>query len=173
MNKRIRFTTMLTFVVVSLFVFASCTNRTKEEGKKEDFSEDVMEVKEEIEEEIKDFKEYTFAERDKFVKSAREELKEINKKIDELKAELAKAGDNVSAVSKAAYQKSIEELEQLRDDYKESIEKLQNSTEKTWEKAKKDVSDRYEKTIDNIGRRWESLVRGINEGVHKVKEELD
>ena len=133
MKKRKLFTSMLTFAFASLFVFASCTNKTKQEEAKEDLREDVVEIRQDLNEDMRDFKNYTYSEREKFVKDANEELEDINEDIQEMKAELDRAGDNISAETKAAYHKSIAELEQLRDDYKKNIDKVQNSTEDKWD----------------------------------------
>lgn len=173
MKKRKLFTSMFTFALASLFVFASCTNKTKQEEAKEDLKEDVVELKQDIEEEIRDFKNYTYADREKFLTDANEELDGINKDIAEMKAELDRTGDNISAESKAAYQKSIAELERLRDDYKKNIDKVQNSTEDKWEETKKDVANTYEKTKNSIKDGWNDLKRGMSEDMNKLKERLD
>ena len=173
MKKRNLFGSMLVFAFASIFVFAACTNKTKQEKAKEDLQEDILEIRQEVEEDMRDFRNYTYAEKEKFLYDANEELKDINEEIDEMKAELDKAGSNISAETRAAYQKGIAELETLRDNYKKNVDKVQNSTEDTWEEVKRDVSNTYEKTKNSIKDAWEDLKRGVTEGVNKAKEKLD
>ena len=173
MKKRKFIPLMLTFTFASMFVLASCTNKTNQEEAREDIREDLIELKQEVNEDVKDFNNYTYAEKDKFVVDANSELDNINVEIADLKAELDKAGDNFSAETKAAYKKSIAELEQLRDDFKKKIDKVQNSTESTWEQTKKDVGETYGKTKNSIKKGWDDVKRNVNEGVNKVKEKLD
>ena len=173
MKRKKIFTSMLTFALASLFVFASCTNKTKQEEVKEDINDDMIELKQDIKEDMRDFNNYTYAEKDKFVTDANDELANINDDIAEMKAELDRAGDNISAKSKAEYQKSIAELERLRDEYKNNIDKVQKSTESTWDQTKKDVGATYDKTKSNIKKGWDDVKRGVNEGVNKTKEKLD
>ena len=113
MKKRILITSMLTFAFASLFVLSSCTNQTKQEEAREDIREDVVEIRQDLNEEMRDFKNYSYAEREKFVADANEELDDINENIEEMKAELDRAGDNISAETRVAYQKGIVDLEQI------------------------------------------------------------
>ena len=88
MKKRRFIGSMLTFALASIFVLASCTNKTKQEETREEIKEEVVEIKQEINEEMRDFKNYTYSQREKFLSDANEELEEINEEIDEMKAEL-------------------------------------------------------------------------------------
>lgn len=173
MKKRRFIVSMLTFVFASLFVLASCTNKTKQEEAKEDIREDVVEIRQEIEEEMRDFNNYTYSQKEKFLDDANEELEDINEEIDEMKADLDRAGNNISAETRAAYEKGIAELEIMRDSYKKNIDKVQDSTEDTWEETKREVSETYNKAKNSIKDTWEDIKRGVNEGVNKVKDRLD
>ena len=173
MKKGKFFGSMLTIAFASIFVLASCTNKTKQEEAREDVKEDVIELKQDVKEDMRDFNNYTYVEKEKFVADANEELKGINAEIAELKAELDRAGDTFSVETKAAYNKSIVELEVLRDEYKKNIDKVQNSTEETWDKTKKDVGDTYNKAKKGVKKGWDDMKRGVNEGVNKVKDKLD
>ncbi len=173
MKKRRFIGSMLTFAFASIFVLASCTNKTKQEQAREDLQEDVVEIRQDLNEEMRDFKNYTYAQREKFLRDANEELDEINEEIDEMKAELDRAGDNISVETKAAYNKSIAELEIMRDNFKKNIDRVENSTEDKWEETKKDVANTYDNTMKSIKDGWDDLKRGVNEGVNKAKDRLD
>ena len=173
MKNRKFMTSMLTVVFASLFLLASCTNKTKQEEAREELHENMIELRQDIDEDMRDFSNYKYDEREKFVVDANDELDRINQDIAELKAELNRAGDNISAETKAAYEKSIAELEKMRDDYKYNINKVQNSTEATWEQTRKDVGETYDKTKISIKKGWDDLKRGVNEGINKTKEKLD
>ena len=122
---------------------------------------------------MRDFKNYTYDQREKFLTDANEELDEINEEIDEMKAQLKRAGDNISAETRAAYEKAIVELEVMRDAYKKNVEEVENSTKDNWEKTKEDVANTYDKTMNSIKDGWEDLKRGVTEGVNKTKDRLD
>lgn len=173
MKKR-KFTgSMLTLAFASLLVLASCTNKTKQEEVREDLHEDMIELRQDANENMRDFSNYTYVEREKFVVDANNELDHINSEIAELQSELNRAGDKFSAETKAAYHQSIAELEKLRDNFKKNIDKVQNSREDDWDQTKKDVSDTYEKTRKDVKKGWEDMKRGVNEGINKTKEKLD
>ena len=88
MKKRKLVGLVLTFA--SIFVLASCTNKTKQEEVKKDINEDIIELKEEAHEEMYDFNNYTYAQKDKFVKDANKKLDDLNLEIEKLKTELKK-----------------------------------------------------------------------------------
>ena len=90
-----------------------------------------------------------------------------------MKGELEKAGDNISAETKAAYEKGIADLEEMRDAFKKSVGKVENSTKDNWEKTKEDVANAYDKTKKGVKDVWEDLKRGVAEGVNKAKDRLD
>jgi hypothetical protein len=172
MKKRKFFTSMITFAVASVFVFASCTNpnKTKQDESNLETNKIAVEIKKDT---LRDFSKYTYTERDKFVKDANEELDKINRDIDKLKAELENAGDNISAETRATYEKNIAELEKARDDFKTELDKVQDSSEDAWEKTRQDVGHAYNKTRDGIKKGWEEVKNFVGDGVDKVKEKMD
>ena len=173
MKKTKFFGSMLTLAFSALFVFASCTNKTKEEQAKEDLNGDLIEVREGINEDIRDFNNYTYEDRDKLVKDTNDELQDMNEDIADLKAELVEKGDVLTAETRAAYERNIAELEVLRDNYRDNIARVQNSTEANWEETKTDVNNTFEKAKKSVKQGWEDVKRGVNEGVNKTKEKLD
>lgn len=173
MKKRKFFGSMLTFALASVFVLSSCTNKTKQEETREDINEEVIELKQDAQENMHDFKNYSYTQKEKFVKDANEELDKMNREIDKLKAELDSAGDQISAETRASYEKGIADMEKVRDDFKKNVEKAQNSTEDTWEQTKKDVGDTYDKTKNSIKEGWNEAKHSVNKGIDKVKDKLD
>lgn len=171
MKKRKFFTSMITFAVASVFVLASCTNpnKTKQDEVVLENNETVVVIDHDYDDTRRDFSKYTYSERDIFVTDANEELDNINRDIDRLKAELKNAGDNISAETRANYEKNIAELEKTRDEYKVELNKANNSTEATWEKTRQDIGHAYDKTRDGIKKGWDEVKRGVNEGVDKMK----
>lgn len=164
---------MLIIALASIFVLTSCVNKTKQDQTREEVKEEVVEIKQELDEERRDFNNYSYSQKKRFLQDANEELDDINEEIDEMKEELKKAGNNISAETRAAYEKGIADLETMRDDYKKNIDKVENSTEDNWEKTKKDVANTYDKAKENIKDAWEDVKRGVTEGVNKAKERLD
>ena len=171
MKKRKLLGLVLTFA--SVFILASCANKTKQEEVREDINDDVVEFREEAHEEMHDFNNYTYTQKDKFVKDANEKLDDLNREIDRLKTELKNAGDNISAESRASYEKSIATLEKNRNDFKIQVAKAQDSSEDGWEKVKSDVANSYKKATDGIKQAWDEVRNFVGDGVDKIKDKLD
>ncbi len=101
-----------------------------------------------------DMKDYTFAQKDEFVKSMQVQLDALNKDLDQLSAKIDSSSDAVKAEAKPKLQALRDQTAQLN----KQLDDVKNATESTWDSVKAGFSKAYNATKDgfNQARQWVS-----------------
>lgn len=105
--------------------------------KKRTTSEQLDKVQTKTVEVAQDIKDYTFAERDEFVKKERALLTELNRDLDQLAARVEES----TAAAKAEAQPRIETLREQTARLNKQLDEATNATESSWEKFKVEVRE--------------------------------
>lgn len=151
------------------FTFVSCNKKAEKEQVEES---DSIVVVEEIPT-TKDYGVFTYEQKDEVITDAKAELDAINKKIDELKAEVADKQKELSAETKAAYENAIKDLEKTRDDYKAKVDALEKSTADTWEAAKTDIANTYNAAAQSVENTYNNAKSAVTDAVQDTKDALN
>jgi chromosome segregation ATPase len=101
-----------------------------------------------------DMKNYTYAQKDEFVKAMQGQLDALNKDLDQLDAQIEKSSDAVKAEAKPKLQALRDQAAQLN----KQLDEVKNATESTWDSVKDSFNKAYEATKDgfNQARQWVS-----------------
>jgi DNA anti-recombination protein RmuC len=120
--------------------------------KKRTTSEKLDNVEAKTAEVAQDIKDYTFAERDEFVRKERAVLADINRDLDELAARVEES----TAAVKAEAQPRIEALRERTARLNKQLDDASNTTESGWEKFKAEVREAQAKSKEefNKARQW-------------------
>lgn len=141
MKNKTRFLMMISAAIVT----TSCE-------KKQTASEQLDEVKEKAEDVTQDIMDYTFAEKEEFVKKERILLAELNRDLDKLAAQVEESSEAV----KAEAQPRIETLREKATKLNKQLDDATNTMESNWEKFKTEVKkarDASKEEFDNA-RQW-------------------
>lgn len=97
-------------------------------------------------------KDYTFSQKDEFVKKERTLLTELNRDLDELAARVEKS----TAAVKADAQPRIETLRGQTARLNQQLDEASNTTESSWEKFKVEVRETHDASKEefNKARQW-------------------
>ena len=111
-------------------------------------------VKTETKQAAQDMKDYTFAQKDEFVKSMQVQLAVLNQDLDKL-------GAKIDSSSEAVKTEAAPKLQALRDQAAKlnaQLAEVQNATETTWDSVKAACKQAYAATTDGINsaRQWVS-----------------
>jgi len=106
------------------------------------------------EEAAQDMKDYTFAQKDEFVKQMETQLDALNKDLDQLSAKIDSSSDAVKAEAKPKLQALRDQAAQLN----KQLDEARNATESTWDSVKSGCQKAYETTKSgfNQARQWVS-----------------
>jgi predicted nucleic acid-binding Zn-ribbon protein len=101
-----------------------------------------------------DMKDYTYAQKDEFVKAMQVQLDALNKDLDQLSAKIDSSSDAVKAEAKPKLQALRDQTAQLN----KQLDNARNATESTWDSIKAGFSKAYNATKDgfNQARQWVS-----------------
>ena len=123
-------------------------------NKEQTASQQIENVKTETKQAAQDMKDYTFAQKDEFVKQMQIQLDALNKDLDQLAAKIEKSSDAVKAEAKPKLQALRDQAAQLN----KQLDEARNATESTWDSVKGGFSKAYEATKDgfNQARQWVS-----------------
>ena len=123
-------------------------------GKQETATQQIEKVQTETKQAAQDMKDYTFAQKDEFVKAMKAQLAALNKDLDQLSAKIDKSSDAVKAEAKPKLQALRDQTAQLN----KQLDEAKNATESTWDSVKAGFSKAYEATKDgfNQARQWVS-----------------
>jgi chromosome segregation ATPase len=111
-------------------------------------------AKAEVKEAASDMKDYTFAQKDEFVKAMQAQLTKLNQDLDTLSAKIDSSSDAVKAEAKPKLQALRDQAAKLNT----QLADAQNATESTWDSVKagtKSAYDSVEKGF-NDARQWVS-----------------
>ena len=111
-------------------------------------------VKAETKQASEDMKNYTYAQKDEFVKDMQVQLDALNKDLDQLSAKIDSSSDAVKAEAKPKLQALRDQAAQLN----KQLDNARNATESTWDSVKAGFQKGYDATKDgfNQARRWVS-----------------
>jgi chromosome segregation ATPase len=101
-----------------------------------------------------DMKDYTYAQKDEFVKAMQVQLDALNKDLDQLSAKIDSSSDAVKAEAKPKLQALRDQTAELN----KQLDDARNATESTWDSVKAGFSKAYDATKDgfNQARQWVS-----------------
>jgi chromosome segregation ATPase len=137
-----------TWVITFLSIAAFAVGCKKEQTT----SQQMETVKTETKQAAQDMKDYTFAQKDEFVKTMQGQLDALNKDLDELSAKIETSSDAVKAEAKPKLQALRDQAAQLN----KQLDDAKNATESTWDSVKTGFSKAYDATKDgfNQARQW-------------------
>jgi chromosome segregation ATPase len=123
-------------------------------NKEQTTSQQIDQVKAETTQDAQDMKDYTFAQKDEFVKTMQGQLTALNQDLDKLSAKIDSSSDAIKAEARP-------KLQALRDQAAKLNQQLaddQNATESTWDSVKSGFQKAYDSTKDgfNQARQWVS-----------------
>ena len=156
-------------LAASTFAFTSCNKKAE---KPETMESDSIVIVEEIPT-TKDYSAFTFEQRNDVIADSKGELDLINKKIEELKADLKDKKNELSAEAKTNYEKAIIDLEKSRDDYKVKVDALEKSTAETWEAAKTDIANAYNTAAQGVENTFNNAKSAVTGAVDKAKDAVN
>jgi chromosome segregation ATPase len=139
-------TLVITFLSIAAFA-VGC-------NKEQTTSQQIENVKTETKQAAQDMKDYTFAQKDEFVKQMQIQLDALNKDLDQLAAKIDSSSDAVKAEAKPKLQALRDQAAQLN----KQLDDARNATESTWDSVKAGFQKAYEATKDgfNQARQWVS-----------------
>ena len=139
-----------TLVITLLSIAAFAVGCEKEKTT----TEQLDQVKVETKQAAQDMKDYTFAQKEEFVKTMQVQLDALNKDLDELSAKIDSSSDAVKAEAKPKLQALRDQAAQLN----KQLDDAKNSTESTWDSVKAGFTKAYDATKDGINqaRQWVS-----------------
>jgi chromosome segregation ATPase len=101
-----------------------------------------------------DMKDYTYAQKDAFVKKMQVQLDVLKKDLDELSAKIENSSDKVKTEAKP----KLEALRAQQSQLNVQLDKVKSATESTWENVKAGFKSAFDKSKDgfNNARQWVS-----------------
>jgi chromosome segregation ATPase len=120
--------------------------------KQQTTSQQIEKVQTETKQAAQDMKDYTFAQKDEFVKAMQFQLDALNKDLDQLSAKIDSSSDAVKAEAKPKLQALRDQAAQLN----KQLDDAKNATESTWDSVKAGCQKAYDATKDgfNTARQW-------------------
>ena len=139
-------TLLLTFLSAAAFA-VGC-------NKEQTASQQIETVKTETKQAAQDMKDYTFAQKDEFVKSMQGQLTTLNQDLDKLSAKIDSSSDAIKAEAKPKLQALRDQAAKLN----QQLADAQNATESTWDSVKAGTKTTFEsvKKGFNDARQWVS-----------------
>jgi hypothetical protein len=138
----------------SFFTFLSVAAIAVGCNKEQTTSQQMDKVQTETKQAAQDMKDYTFAQKDEFVKAMQVQLDALNKDLDQLSAKIDSSSDTVKAGAKPKLQALRDQSAQLN----KQLDGARSATESTWDSVKAGCSKAYDATKDgfNEARQWVS-----------------
>jgi cytochrome c556 len=117
-------------------------------------TQQIETVKTETKQAAQDMKDYTFAQKEEFVKSMQVQLTKLNQDLDKLSTQVESSSDAVKAEAKPKLQALREQAGKLN----QQLAEVQNATESTWDSVKAGTKSAYEAVEKgfNDARQWAS-----------------
>ena len=121
-------------------------------GKQQTASQQIDKVQTETKQAAQDMKNYTFAEKDEFVKAMQVQMDALNQDLDRLSAKIDSSSDRIKAEAKPKLQALRDQTAQLN----KQMDDARNATESTWDGVKAGCQKAYDSTKDgfNTARQW-------------------
>jgi chromosome segregation ATPase len=123
-------------------------------NKEQSTAQQMDKVQTETKQAAVDMKDYTYAQKDEFVKAMQDQLAALNKDLDTLSAKIDSSSDAVKAEAKPKLQALRDQAAQLN----KQLDDAKNATESTWDSVKAGCQKAYDATKDGINsaRQWVS-----------------
>jgi predicted nucleic acid-binding Zn-ribbon protein len=139
-----------TLVITVLAIAAVAVGCNKEQSA----SQQMDKVQTETKQAAADMKDYTFAQKDEFVKAMQVQLDALNKDLDTLSTKIDSSSDAVKAEAKPKLQALRDQTAQLN----KQLDDARNATESTWDSVKAGCQKAYDATKNgfNQARQWVS-----------------
>ncbi len=139
-------TLLITFLSAATFAVGCEKEKTT--------AQQIETVKTETKQAASDMKDYTFAQKDEFVKSMQGQLTKLNQDLDKLSAKIESSSDAIKAEAKPKLQALREQATKLN----QQLADAQNATESTWDSVKAGTKSAYESVEKgfNDARQWVS-----------------
>lgn len=117
-------------------------------------AQQIESVKTETKQAAQDMKDYSFAQKDEFVKYMQGHLTTLNQNVDKLAAKIESSSDAIKADAKPKLQALREQAAKLN----QQLAEAQNATESTWDSVKAGTKKAYESVEKsfNDARQWVS-----------------
>jgi chromosome segregation ATPase len=137
-----------------LITFLSATALVVGCDKEKTTSQQIDQVKTETKQAATDMKDYTFAEKDEFVKYMQGQLSTLNADLDKLSAKIDSSSDAVKAEAKPKLQALRDQATKLN----QQLADAQNATESTWDSVKAGTKKTYDSLAASFtdARQWVS-----------------
>jgi peptidoglycan hydrolase CwlO-like protein len=139
-----------TWVITALSIAALAVGCNKEQST----SQQMDKVQTETKAAAVDMKDYTYSQRDEFVKDMQAQLDALNKDLDQLSAKIDSSNDDIKAEAKPKLQALRDQTAQLN----KQLDDARNATDSTWDSVKTGFTKAYDSTKDgfNQARQWVS-----------------
>ena len=139
-------TLLITFLAAATFAVGCEKEKTT--------AQQIETVKTETKQAAQDMKDFTFAQKDEFVKSMQAQLATLNQDLDKLSAKIDSSSDAIKAEAKPKLQALREQAAKLNT----QLADAQNATESTWDSVKAGTKTAYEAVEKgfNDARQWVS-----------------
>ena len=136
----------LAFLAIATFV-TGC-------GKEQTASQQIDKVQAETKQDAQDIKDYTFAQKDEFIKAMQSQLTTLNQDLDKLSVKIDGASDAIKAEAKPKLQTLRDQAAQLN----QQLADAQNATESTWDSVKTGSQKAYAALAASVtdARQWVS-----------------
>lgn len=138
----------------SLIAFLSIAALAVGCDKEQTASQQIDKVQTETTAAAQNMKDYTFAQKDEFVKAMQIQLTALDQDLDKLSAKIDSSSDDIKAVAKPKLQALRDQSTQLH----QQLANVQSATESTWDSAKAGFTKAYDATINSFteARQWVS-----------------
>ncbi len=139
-------TLLITFLSIAAFAVGCDKQQTT--------AQQIDKVQTETTQAAQDMKDYTFAQKDEFVKAMQIQLDALNKDLEQLSAKIDSSSDAVKAEAKPKLQALRDQTAQLN----KQLADAKNATDSTWDSVKAGCQKAYDATKDGINsaRQWVS-----------------
>ena len=139
-------TLLITLLSAAAFV-AGC-------DKEKTTTQQLDQVQAETKQAAQDMKDYTFAQKDEFVKAMQIQLAALNQDLEKLAAKIDNSTDAIKAEAKPKLQALRDQAGQLN----QQLAEAQNATESTWDTVKAGTKKNYDALAKSFGdaRQWVS-----------------
>ena len=139
-------TSLITFLSIAAFA-VGC-------GKEQTASQQIDKVQTETKQDTQDMKDYTFAQKDEFVKAMQIQLTALDQDLDKLSAKIDSSSDDIKAEAKPKLQALRDQAAKLN----QQLADASNATGSTWDSVKAGFQKAYDSTKDgfNQARQWVS-----------------
>src|ERR1035441_1508682 len=129
-------TLLITFLSAATFAVGCDKEKTT--------AQQIETVKTETKQAASDMKDYTFAQKEEFVKYMQSQLTTLNQDLDKLSAKIDSSSDAIKAEAKPKLQALRDQATKLN----QQLADAQNATESTWDSVKAGTKSAYESVED-------------------------